>query len=37
MVSGGQVESFALKVTSARCTQLEVKGEVNTKVSTGQI
>ena len=26
MVSGGQVEPFALKVTSARCTQLEVKG-----------
>ena len=34
MVSGGQVVSLALKVTSARCTQLEVK---NTKVSTGRI
>ena len=34
MVSGGQVELLALKVTSARCTQLEVERGVNTKVST---
>ena len=37
MVSGGQVELLALKVTSARCTQLEVEGEMNTKVITGQV
>ena len=34
MVSGGQVESLVLKVTSARCTQLEVEESSNTKVST---
>ena len=36
MVSGGQVESLVLKVTSARCTQLEVEESLNTKVSTGR-
>ena len=37
MVSGEQVESLVYKVTSARCTQLELEGGVNTKVSTGRI
>ena len=37
MVSGGQVETLALMITSARCTQLKVKGGVNSKVSTGLI
>ena len=37
MMSGGQVEPLALKVTSARCTQLEVEARLNTKVSTGRI
>ena len=36
MVSDGQVDPLALKVTSSRCTQLEVEGEMNTKVSTGR-
>ena len=37
MMSGGQVEPLEKKVTSARYTQLEVEGRVNTKVSTGRI
>ena len=37
MMSGGQEEPPALKVTSARCTQLEVEGGVNTEVNTGLI
>ena len=37
MVSGGQVEPLAYKVTSARCTQLEVEGGVNTKINTLRI
>ena len=37
MVSGEQVEPLAEKFISARCTQLEVEGGVNTKVSTGRV
>ena len=36
IVSGGQVDPLTLKVTSARCTQLEVEGRLSTKVSTGR-
>ena len=37
VASGGQVELLASKVTSARCIQLAVEGEVNTKVNTFRI
>ena len=37
MVSGGHVEPLEKKVISARCTQLEVVGRVNTKINTCRI